>query len=75
MADKRGVSAIEYALLAALVGLGLVTSAQQTGAKLGDGFDTVGTQLEEAGRKGKGKGKPDDPGKPGKPGKPPGKGK
>lgn len=73
--DERGVSAIEYSLLSALIGLGLIASAQQTGSKLGDGFDTVETQLEEA--DGKGKGKPDKPDKPDKPGKPgkPGKGK
>ncbi len=68
LSDDRGVSAIEYSLLAALIGLGLIASTQATGSKLGDGFGTVEAELEEAA--GNGKEKPDKPGKPKKPGKP-----
>lgn len=64
VADDRGVTAIEYSLLAALIGLGMVASADQLGAKLGDGFEKVAKELGVSSGKGWGPG-----GKPGK-GKP-----
>lgn len=46
--DERGVSALEYAILAAVV-LGVVVAAIQVfGGKIETAFETVGTQLDSA---------------------------
>lgn len=64
IADDRGVTAIEYSLLAALIGLGMVAAADQLGARVADGFEKVAKELGVSPGKGWGPG-----GKPGK-GKP-----
>lgn len=43
--DERGVSALEYALIAALVGLAIVTSVGTYGANLSGFFSRVGSQV------------------------------
>jgi pilus assembly protein Flp/PilA len=41
--DESGQDLIEYALLAALVGLGAVVSMRGLSSKIGNGFNTIGT--------------------------------
>ena len=43
--DESGQDLIEYALLAALVGLGAVVSMRGLGTKIGNGFNTIGNNL------------------------------
>lgn len=43
--DESGQDLIEYALLAALVGLGAVVSMRGLSTKIGNGFNTVGNNL------------------------------
>ena len=45
--DERGVSAIEYALLAALIGLGIASSAGGVGGGLTDTLEEIGNALGE----------------------------
>ena len=51
--DTRGASAIEYALLAALVGLGIASSAGSLGAGLGDTLEKAGKALGDKEKKDK----------------------
>ena len=44
--DESGATAIEYGLLAALVGVGIVGGAGALGKKLNGGFTNVGTTVE-----------------------------
>jgi pilus assembly protein Flp/PilA len=41
LADESGVTAIEYGLIAALVGLALITGATLLGGKLSDSFTYI----------------------------------
>lgn len=41
LADQSGVTAIEYGLIAALVGLALITGATLLGGKLSDSFTYI----------------------------------
>ena len=45
VADEDGVTAIEYGLIAALVGLGIAVAADQLGVNLSALFTRVGTEL------------------------------
>jgi pilus assembly protein Flp/PilA len=44
-ADENGVTAIEYGLIAALVGVGIITGATALGGKLGKLFTDIGTKV------------------------------
>jgi pilus assembly protein Flp/PilA len=43
--EEEGQDLIEYALLAALVGLGVVTSMKGLSNKIDNAFNTIGTSL------------------------------
>jgi pilus assembly protein Flp/PilA len=43
--DEAGQDLIEYALVAALVGLGAVASMKTLSTKIGTAFTTIGTSL------------------------------
>lgn len=45
VADQNGVTAIEYGLIAALVGLGLVAGATALGGKLSESFAYIATLM------------------------------
>ena len=45
MTDESGQDLIEYALVAALVGLGAVASINTLSTKIGGAFNTVGNNL------------------------------
>jgi pilus assembly protein Flp/PilA len=47
-ADEDGVTAIEYGLLAALVGLAIVTGANALGADISSAFTAIGKRLTDA---------------------------
>jgi pilus assembly protein Flp/PilA len=44
-ADENGVTAIEYGLIAALVGVGIVAGASALGTKLNTLFTNIGTKV------------------------------
>ena len=46
--DKRGATAIEYALIGALVSLGAITAMQLVGVSVTGLFETVGSDLAGA---------------------------
>ena len=48
IADEDGVTAIEYGLIAALVGVGMVTAATALGDEISAAFTKVTTTLTEA---------------------------
>jgi pilus assembly protein Flp/PilA len=48
VADENGVTAIEYGLMAALVGLAIVAGAKALGDDLSGAFTTIGTRLKAA---------------------------
>ena len=43
--DEDGITAIEYGLMAALIGLAIVTGATALGTSLSTAFTTVGTKI------------------------------
>jgi pilus assembly protein Flp/PilA len=43
--DESGVTAIEYGLIAGLVGIAIMVGATALGGKLGKLFDDIGTML------------------------------
>ena len=45
LADESGQDLIEYALVAALVGLGAVATIKSLGTKIGGAFTNIGTTL------------------------------
>lgn len=45
-ADQKGATAIEYALLAALIGAAIVTAAGVLGGNISDQLDAIATSLE-----------------------------
>nr|WP_314542763.1 Flp family type IVb pilin [uncultured Massilia sp.] len=47
-ADENGVTAIEYGLMAALVGLAIVAGAGALGDDLSEAFTEIGTRLTNA---------------------------
>lgn len=51
--DQRGVSAIEYCLLAAFIALGIVTSVGELGRNVTNGIDTAESTLSDDGKGGK----------------------
>jgi len=48
VADENGVTAIEYGLIASLIGVAMVTAATALGDKLADAFDFVATKIKTA---------------------------
>ena len=44
--DEDGATAIEYGLLAALIGVSIVVGASVVGNELSDGFNDIGDTLE-----------------------------
>jgi pilus assembly protein Flp/PilA len=44
-ADENGVTAIEYGLIAALVGVGIITGATSLGSKLGKLFGDIALKV------------------------------
>ena len=44
-ADESGITAIEYGLIAGLVGVAIIAGATTLGSKLGQLFDDIGTML------------------------------
>ena len=46
VADENGVTAIEYGLIAALVGLALITGATLLGTKLSDSFTFIANKMK-----------------------------
>ena len=46
--DESGATAIEYGLIAALVGVGIILALQQLKGALNDTFDKVTTELNNA---------------------------
>lgn len=47
-ADEDGVTAIEYALIAALIGVGVATAAGLLGDKITEAFDDITAELTAA---------------------------
>lgn len=47
---QRGVTSIEYALIAALIALAIVVGVSDTGVAIGKLYDYVATQVAEATR-------------------------
>ena len=47
--SQSGATAIEYALLAALIAVGIIFAAEQLGTEIGLTFDKVQTKLADAG--------------------------
>jgi pilus assembly protein Flp/PilA len=47
MADENGVTAIEYGLIAALVGVGIAVAAQTLGSNLSTLFTNIGSSLAD----------------------------
>jgi pilus assembly protein Flp/PilA len=45
-ADESGVTAIEYALIASLIAVFIITAVETVGAKVGTVFDEVGATLK-----------------------------
>lgn len=46
--DERGVSALEYAILAGVIVAAVVTGVTAFGDKIKDGFNNLGAQVDEA---------------------------
>ncbi|MBB4092819.1 Flp family type IVb pilin [Ochrobactrum pecoris] len=48
--DESGATAIEYALIAGLVAVVIITGATTLGTKISEKFDSIATTVEEAGK-------------------------
>jgi Flp pilus assembly pilin Flp len=48
LADKRGIASIEYAVIAALLGTGLIASFVGLGSEVNTTYNTLETHMEEA---------------------------
>ena len=48
VADENGVTAIEYALIAALIGIGVATAAGLLGDNISNAFTNIGARLTGA---------------------------
>jgi pilus assembly protein Flp/PilA len=46
--EQRGVAAVEYALLAAIIAIGISTAASNLGKNISSTFTTIGTKLTTA---------------------------
>ena len=46
--DESGATAIEYGLIAALIGVGIIVAATALGNSLTDLFDSIGGTLDDA---------------------------
>jgi pilus assembly protein Flp/PilA len=46
VADENGVTAIEYGLIAALVGVAIVVAVKALGVQISDTFDTIVTKMK-----------------------------
>jgi pilus assembly protein Flp/PilA len=46
--DESGATAIEYALIAALIAVGIAVAAGALGTEISNLFDRVGTELQSA---------------------------
>jgi len=46
--EKKGVTAIEYALIAALIAVAIIAAVGYVGTEVGEKFTEVGDQLEAA---------------------------
>lgn len=46
--DESGATAIEYGLIAALIGVGIITAATSLGSKLTETFGNISTELGKA---------------------------
>jgi pilus assembly protein Flp/PilA len=51
--DESGATAIEYGLIAALIGVGIIVAATNLGSQLSTTFSTVNTKLSSANAKAK----------------------
>jgi pilus assembly protein Flp/PilA len=51
--DESGATAIEYGLIAALIGVGIIVAATNLGSQLSGTFSTVNTKLSSANAKAK----------------------
>lgn len=47
--EDDGVTAIEYALIAALIAVAIITSLELLGTAISDTFDTIETEISNAG--------------------------
>ena len=43
--DENGATAIEYGLIASLIGVAIITAVSQTGTQLASTFDKIKSQL------------------------------
>ena len=48
--DERGVTAIEYALIAALIGIVIIVGATTLGTTINTKFGTIATSISNAGK-------------------------
>ncbi|MGZ5182453.1 MAG: Flp family type IVb pilin [Ramlibacter sp.] len=48
LADEEGVTAIEYGLIAALIGVALTAGASTLGGDLNTAFDKIATKVSQA---------------------------
>jgi len=48
IADENGVTAIEYGLIAALIGVGIAAASTSLGTKLSTMFNNIGNKLAAA---------------------------
>ena len=48
LADESGVSAIEYALIGSLIAVAIVTSVTAVGVNLGDLYEMVAGEVQDA---------------------------
>jgi pilus assembly protein Flp/PilA len=48
--DERGVTAIEYALIAALIGIVIIVGATTLGTTINAKFGTIATSISSAGK-------------------------
>jgi len=46
--DESGATAIEYGLIAALIGVGIITAAQNLGTEVATTFENIDTKLGTA---------------------------
>jgi pilus assembly protein Flp/PilA len=53
MNDESGATAIEYGLIAALIGVGIIVAATNLGSQLSGTFSTIETKLSSANAKAK----------------------
>jgi pilus assembly protein Flp/PilA len=44
-ADRKGVTALEYALMGALIAVAIVTAVTSLGTKISTEFNTIGTSI------------------------------